>query len=244
MEQVSQTGCHGAKSLPSHGAMQGLEEQIDGLRKVGRYFFQRGWSVGTSSNYSVIIQQQPLQLLLTASGMDKGQLKADDFVRVNDQGQQVDAAGNLTDDQPKSSAETLLHVVAAQQLPDVGVVLHTHSPWVTVLSDYFHQQNGIVLEGYEMLKGLSGIGTHETRHWVPIFENTQDIAALAKDVAAMMQDTESENQLTHGYLIRRHGLYTWGKDLAEARRHIEIYEFLFEVLARKMMLEGVMPATP
>ena len=86
MEQVSQTGCHGAKSLPSHGAMQGLEEQIDGLRKVGRYFFQRGWSVGTSSNYSVIIQQQPLQLLLTASGMDKGQLKADDFVRVNDQG--------------------------------------------------------------------------------------------------------------------------------------------------------------
>ena len=79
---------------------------------------------------------------------------------------------------------------------------------------------------------------------MPIFENTQDIAALAKDVAAMMQDTESENQLTHGYLIRRHGLYTWGKDLAEARRHIEIYEFLFEVLARKMMLEGVMPATP
>ena len=89
MEQVSNTGCHGAKSQPSHGAMQGLEGQINGLRKVGRYFFQRGWSVGTSSNYSVIIQQQPLQLLLTASGMDKGQLKADDFVRVNDQGQQV-----------------------------------------------------------------------------------------------------------------------------------------------------------
>jgi methylthioribulose-1-phosphate dehydratase len=40
----------------------------------------------------------------------------------------------------------------------------------------------------------------------------------------------------HGFLLAKHGLYTWGRDLAEARRHIEIHEFLFEVVARSRML--------
>ena len=85
-----------------------------------------------------------------------------------------------------------------------------------------------------MLKGLEGIKTHERRQWVPIFENTQDIPSLAKDVKLKLADTK--NPLSHGFLIRRHGLYTWGKDVFAARRHIEIFEFLFEVVARKMML--------
>jgi methylthioribulose-1-phosphate dehydratase len=37
----------------------------------------------------------------------------------------------------------------------------------------------------------------------------------------------------HGFLIRSHGLYTWGRDLAEANRQLEILEFLLEVTARK-----------
>jgi methylthioribulose-1-phosphate dehydratase len=37
----------------------------------------------------------------------------------------------------------------------------------------------------------------------------------------------------HGFLIRRHGLYTWGQDLAEAKRHLETLEFLFEAIERK-----------
>ena len=85
-----------------------------------------------------------------------------------------------------------------------------------------------------MLKGLEGIKTHERRQWVPIFENTQDIPTLAEDVKRKLSD--ASNPLTHGFLIRRHGLYTWGKDVFAARRHIEIFEFLFEVVARKIML--------
>jgi methylthioribulose-1-phosphate dehydratase len=33
-------------------------------------------------------------------------------------------------------------------------------------------------------------------------------------------------------LLKAHGLYTWGADVAEARRHVEILEFLLEVLTR------------
>jgi methylthioribulose-1-phosphate dehydratase len=217
-----------------HPALVGLETQIDALRETGAMFWQRGWSVGTSSNYSVVISRDPLELLVTASGKDKGRLARTDFVRVGADGRPT------SEGQPKSSAETLLHVVAAQQ-PGVGAVLHTHSVWSTVLSDYFAPQGGLEVAGYEMLKGLSGVATHETTAWVEIFENTQDIPALADQVRERMHD--AANPLTHGYLIRRHGLYTWGRDLDEARRHIEILEFLLECLARRMILAGEMKSS-
>jgi methylthioribulose-1-phosphate dehydratase len=212
-----------------HPALTGLAREIDALREIGAMLWQRGWSVGTSSNYSVVVSREPLELLVTASGKDKGRLTRGDFVRVA-------ATGKPTaEGQPKSSAETLLHVVAAQQ-PGVGAVLHTHSVWSTVLSDFFFPQGGFELSGYEMLKGLEGIATHETTAWVEIFDNTQDIPSLAAQVRERMND--AAEPLQYGYLIRRHGLYTWGRDLEEARRHVEIFEFLFECVARRMILTG------
>lgn len=214
-----------------HPAIAELVEEIDSLRDVGAMFWQRGWSVGTSSNYSVVLSRQPLELLITASGKDKGRLWRADFVRVGANGRPT------ADFQPKASAETLLHVVAAQQ-PGVGAVLHTHSVWSTLLSDFFFPQGGFQIAGYEMLKGLEGVTTHETSAWVEIFENTQNITLLAEQVRERMADPAEP--LQHGYLIRRHGLYTWGRELDEARRHVEIFEFLFECVARRMILTGEM----
>jgi methylthioribulose-1-phosphate dehydratase len=216
-----------------HPALAGLIDEIDGLREVGATFWQRQWSVGTSSNYSVVLSREPLELLVTASGKDKGRLTRGDFVRVKANGKPT------ADGQPKSSAETLLHVVAAQQ-PGVGAVLHTHSVWSTLLSDFYFPQGGFEVAGYEMLKGLEGIATHDTTAWVEIFDNTQDIPLLAEQVRERMND--AAEPLQYGYLIRRHGLYTWGRDLAEARRHVEIFEFLFECVARRLMLTGELKA--
>lgn len=207
--------------FPQH--LEAYADQVDGLRRVGRIFWERQWSLGTSSNYSVVVNRDPLTLLVTASGKDKGRLTREDFVLVDVNGQPT------SDGQPKSSAETMLHCVAAQH-PDVGAVLHTHSVWSTVLSDRFAPHGGIQLSGYEMLKGLSGVTTHEHQEWLPIYDNTQDIPALAELVQADM--TKPENPLTHGYIIRRHGIYTWGKDLDEAFRQIEILEFLLECIGR------------
>jgi len=200
---------------------------INQLRECGQLFHRRGWSVGTSSNYSVVLNNDPVELIVTASGKDKGRLEKDDFVQLNAQGQPLIEGG------PKSSAETMLHVVLAE-LDSVGCILHTHSVWGTLLSDYYFDEGVIEISGYEMLKGLQGIATHDTTHWIPIFENTQDILALAEEVKSRLGDPM--DSMTHGFLIRNHGLYTWGKDVFSARRHIEIYEFLFEVLARKIML--------
>ena len=203
--------------------LEGLDSHVESLRDVGRLFYSRGWSVGTSSNYSVVAQREPLEVLITASGKDKGNLQPTDFVRVNEAAEPVVAG------QPKSSAETWLHIVAAQQ-PDIGAVLHTHSVWGTLLSQHHFDRGGFWIEGFEMLKGLEGIRTHEHRQWIPIFDNTQDIPRLAAEVKPEFENPS--HPPFHGFLIRKHGLYTWGRDLASARRHVEILEFLFECLGR------------
>jgi methylthioribulose-1-phosphate dehydratase len=201
----------------------------DALRAVGRRFYQRGWSLGTSSNYSVVLRRQPLELLVTASGKNKGRLGREDFVVVDGDGHPT-APG-----QPKSSAETLLHTTLARRT-DAGAVLHTHSVWGTLLSDLYFEPRGFTLEGYEMLKGLAGVTTHGQSVWLEIFDNTQDIPSLARAVEERLNDPQ--RPLRHGFLIRNHGLYTWGRSLEEAERHIEVLEFLFECLGRRLMITG------
>jgi methylthioribulose-1-phosphate dehydratase len=206
-----------------------------GLIHIGREFHARGWSLGTSSNYSIVVQRDPLQLLVTASGLHKEQLKPDDFARIDDQGRPVDSL------QPKSSAETMLHVAIAEQ-SQVGAVLHTHSVWCTILSDLDFEQGAVHLRGYEMLKGLAGVTTHEADVALEIFDNTQDIPQLAQRVRQRLHDPVKP--LRHAFLIRRHGLYTWGRHLAEARRHVEVVEFLLECEGRRRTLIASHGASP
>jgi methylthioribulose-1-phosphate dehydratase len=49
-------------------------------------------------------------------------------------------------------------------------------------------------------------------------------------------DTLRKHNDAHGFLLRGHGLYTWGANQADARRHVEIFEFLLEVVGRTLLL--------
>jgi methylthioribulose-1-phosphate dehydratase len=97
-----------------------------------------------------------------------------------------------------------------------------------VLSDRFADAGGLEIEGYEMLKGLAGVTTHEHREWLPIVDNDQDMPRLAARVGLVL----AEHRAAHGFLLRRHGLYTWGQTLGDAVRHVEILEFLLESTGR------------
>ncbi|HYI13617.1 MAG TPA: class II aldolase/adducin family protein, partial [Thermoanaerobaculia bacterium] len=119
-----------------------------------------------------------------------------------------------------------LEVIAARP---VRSVLHTHSTWSTLVSDRFAPRGGVAIQGYEMLKGLAGVTTHEYREWIPIVENDQDMPRLA----AKIGETLHAHPECHAFLLRRHGLYTWGATLPEAVRHVEIVEFLLESVGRK-----------
>ena len=193
--------------------MESLGVRSEGLIRAGRFFFERGWVPATAGNFSARLDDE--RLVITASGRHKGELDADSFLVINIKGEV------LTPDR-RPSAETALHLQMYRRDPTVGSVLHTHSRPATLLSRLCPE--GVVLEGYEVLKAFPGVDTHETRMVVPVFPNDQDVPRLAARVEAFM----SEHPVVHGYLIAGHGLYTWGRSVAEARRQVEAFEFLLE----------------
>lgn len=195
------------------------------LADTGRAFHARGWALGTSGNYSAVLKTQPLKLLITSSGVDKAQLNKKHFLQINHTADVLRGDG-------RPSAESLLHVAVARSR-GAGCILHTHSVWSTILSDRHAAKKSLAIRGYEMLKGLEGVKTHEHQEWIPVFDNSQDIPALAKEVEALLK----QDPRPHGFLLRGHGLYTWGENVAQARRHVEIFEFLLEVVGRRELAE-------
>ena len=197
-----------------------LDELAGRIAQLGRQAHHRGWVLGTSGNFSAVVSRQPLRLAITASGVDKGRLGPAQVLEIDGEGRAVGGHG-------RPSAEASLHL-AVVRARGAGAVLHTHSPWSTLLSDAHAGAGGMAIEGYEMLKGLDGVATHEHREWLPIVENRQDWSAAAAEVEALLRKRPD----AHGLLIRRHGLYTWGRDFDEAVRHLEVLEFLLEVVGR------------
>ncbi len=190
------------------------------LAGIGRRFYARGWVLGTSGNFSAVLSPKPLRLAITASSVHKGFLDSSHIL-------EVDERGSVRRGKLKPSAETLLHLEIVRAR-GARAILHTHSVWSTMLSDLHANAGGLAISGYEMLKGLEGVTTHEHREWIPIVPNDQDLPRLAQEV----RKTLERETAAHAFLLHRHGLYTWGRTLSEAERHIEILEFLFETVGR------------
>jgi methylthioribulose-1-phosphate dehydratase len=192
------------------------------LIEAGQRFYSRNWVLATSGNFSAVISHRPLRLGITRSGAHKGTLRPRDFLIIDEGAKPV---GRTT---ARPSAEARLHVEVVRARK-AGAVLHTHSVWSTMLSERHAAEGGIALQGFEMLKGLEGVTTHTHREWVPILENDQDIARLSGAMAGALRDHPG----AHGVLLRGHGLYTWGRTISEAERHVEALEFLLETVGRK-----------
>jgi methylthioribulose-1-phosphate dehydratase len=190
------------------------------LAELGRACYERGWVLGTSGNFSAVVSQDPFCLTITSTGMDKGRLAPDQFVRV-------DASGTVKEGSGQPSAETALHLVVVR-VRQAGAVLHTHSVWSTIVSETCTEPGGLWIEGYEMLKGLQGVTSHTHREWLPILENDQDMARLS----GIVRTTLAQHPESHGFLLQGHGLYVWGENLEQAKRHLEIMEFLLEIVGR------------
>jgi methylthioribulose-1-phosphate dehydratase len=197
-----------------------LESAAESLCATARWCYSRGWVPATSGNFSV---RASGRVLVTASGRDKGTLTPSDLIKV-------DLDGRLLAGTGKPSAETELHLVLYRYRPTAGAILHVHTIWNTLLSSHYEARGCVPIEGYELLKGLAGVTTHAYLEEVPILENSQDYA----DLSDRLTDALGKYPRAHGVLLSRHGLYTWGESVAEARRHLEALEFLFEVEGRRL----------
>lgn len=185
---------------------------------AGQRASTRGWVPATSGNFSV--RAAGGQIAITRSGVDKGALGLADILRQP-------LAHPLL---PGSSAEAGLHLRLYADHAHIGAVFHTHCQAASVLGRQHAAQGAIVLQGWEMQKALRGVRTHEASVVLPVFANTQDIGALAHEVAADQARWPSDAVLAPGYVIAGHGLYAWGADATEAWRHLEALDVLLGYL--------------
>ena len=203
--------------------MEISQEIRNRLTKTIEKLHRRRWCDGTGGNFSVVVQKDPVLLLMAPSGVDKGSLQPEQLLVVNDFQEVLDGAG-------KASAETQLHLAIVQKT-GAGAVLHTHSVTGTVLSRRHAKEGQIRLEGLEMLKGLNGIHSHDAHVDLPVVMNNQDMDALAEEFHQQIQN------LPQGILVEGHGLYAWGDDLQQAERHVEIIEFLLDVQLQEQQFQ-------
>lgn len=201
--------------------MDTFEAVARGLCDLSRACHARGAALATSGNFSAVTGREPLRLAITPSGADKGRLEPQAIL-------EIDGDGVVQRGEGRPSAETAVHL-AVVRARGAGAVAHSHSLWATLLSDAGAAEGLLALQGYEMLKALAGVTTHNHREVLPVIANTQDWRAAGPALVEMLE----RHPQAHGFLIRRHGLYTWGQDLAEAGRHLEALEFLLEAEGRQ-----------
>lgn len=182
---------------------------IDAAGALARH----GWTPATSSNFSMRLDAS--HIAITVSGRDKGHLEPADIMLVDSDGAAVATTA-------RPSAETALHTQIYRRFPAANVVLHTHSRTQSVASRLFAADGVIRLRGWELQKAIGGHTTHDSVLEIPVFPNTQHMPELVARVDAWLD----AGQPLHAYLIDGHGIYTWGNDMAAARRHLEALEFL------------------
>lgn len=192
-----------------------LKKQI---AETVRLYHSRGWSPATSTNYS--FKDDFNTIWVSRSGVDKSQFTEDDFITVNTLGEAIGEYASLM-----PSAETLIHCVLYDLFPETKVILHSHSVYPVIISA--QHSSHVKFEGFEIQKGFAGQTSHEGSVTIPIFDNTQDMQQLKTILE------QSHAQLTnHSFILRKHGTYAWGKNLFEAKRHLETLEYLCEVSSK------------
>lgn len=193
------------------------------LIAIANWIGNQGWCPATGGNFSARIDEN--LCVITASGVDKTALQEDNFLVVQ-------LTGKVHPSSQKPSAETLLHTTLYELGKDIGAVLHTHSVAATVLSNYCQDRDSLIIQGYEMQKALRGVTTHEAKVCLPILDNSQNMRVLSAQLKQRWQLKAFE----YGFLVRGHGLYTWGNSLQEAKRHLEGIEFLLSCELNRMLL--------
>lgn len=189
------------------------------LVQTAQWASRMGWAPATSSNYSVRLPDDaaPAYCAITSSGIDKSAIEVEHILAVNQHGTPIDADGL------KPSAETPLHLLLYRTM-GAGAVFHTHSLPAALLSQLAREEGQVLLSGWELLKGLSGVNTHEAEISLPVFPNSQDMQTLSTRVEQAL----SKKRSCYGFLLAGHGLYAWGKDIPEAKRHLEVFEYLLQ----------------
>lgn len=196
-------------------------EEMKKLASLVRVMNTQGHNPATSGNYSLRSKTTPEIALVSESGIDKSKFTEDNFIPVHYTERKMVDSYALSG--RKSSDETDIHLTI-YQITKANCVLHSHMLDALLFADLFPGKQFATIKHLELLKGFKGIKTHELEINIPVFDNTQDIRELAETVKPSILS----QPFSYGLLLRGHGIYVWGESVEEAKRHLEVFEYIFK----------------
>lgn len=200
------------------------QKAISILNNLKMDLYSRGWFPATSGNLSYKLRNEPLVFAVTASGKDKGKITPEDIIFVDRNAKPIEPT-NL-----KPSAETKIHSRVYQKT-DAGCVIHIHTVNNNFVSEVYFENSFVPIKNIEMIKALN-IWEEDAYIQIPIVENFFDLDLLAEEVGKRI------DRKVPAVLIRNHGIYCWGRNEFEAKRHVEAFEFIFDYMKNMILFKG------
>ncbi len=199
------------------------------LANLVRIMNIQGHNPATSGNYSLRSKTSPNMAMVSESGIDKSKFTEDNFIPVNYNSREMDSEYKALG--KKSSDETDIHLTI-YQVTSANCVLHSHMLDALLFAALFPGEDFAVIKDLELLKAFKGIKTHEVEIKIPMFENTQDIRNLAEEVKPAILSQPNN----YGLILKGHGIYIWGDSVEEAKKHLEVFEYIFKYYINKKRL--------
>ena len=183
-------------------------------------FHRRRWVSGTGGG--ICGPAGDGRIYLAPTGVHKERVRPDDFFVVDvADGHVVEAPPNP--DLRPSECNAIFCLAARER--GARSVVHSHALSAVLAADLAGDGDEVAIRDLEMLKGIRGL-TNQDVHLVPVIRNTPRESELVEQLTTVLADARFAG--TFAVLVADHGAYIWGDDVWEAKRHTEVYHFLFE----------------
>lgn len=192
--------------------------------ELARSFYDLGWVSGTGGGICI---RTGNQVVIAPSAVQKERMRPEQMFTMALDGSIV----THPDDPSLRPSECSSLFFKAITLRDAGAVIHSHSLHAVMATLLFEAEFSV--SHLEMIKGIAGMGYHD-RLVVPIIDNT----ARECDLADALEEAILAYPNTYAVLVRRHGVYVWGRDWVQAKTHAECYDYLFRA-AVEMRRAGI-----
>lgn len=170
----------------------------EALASAMRHLYDRGHNAPGDGNASARLGAG---FLCTPTATHKGRLAASQIVRLRPDGAPVDPS-------LRASSELKMHLAIYAARPDVGAIVHAHSPHATALS-----VAGISLERPTLPEAVAALGRVPTIPYAS--PTTSDVAAAVGPAIAAG---------ARGFVLERHGPVCLGADVDDALTRLEVLE--------------------
>ena len=200
------------------------DEQATRRLLVGllRDFHARGWVSGTGGG--ICGPSEDGGLLLAPTGVHKELVQPDELFTVDPADGHVVRRPDRDDLRP-SECNTIFCLTHRSR--GAWSVVHSHALSAVLAGDLAADEGAdhLAIRDLEMLKGIPGV-TNTDIHLVPVVRNTPREPELVGALEEVFADPRFAS--ARAVIVRDHGAYIWGDDVMDAKRHTEVYHFLFE----------------